>query len=340
MGRLPIVVLLLVLVLAPALPPPAGADVQGPPDWKAGDRWEYRIVYKSPLGTTFGNLTQEVTAVGPVRVGNRTVDAYTLSSHQRTMGFGVNSSASSRTYISKSDLGTLSINTTSSSHLGELSSSARMETRYDASDGRYRFPLGVGTNWSVEYNLSRRVLLSPGLIEENRTVYGQSTCEAIDRLSVGAGRFQAYRVTCTFDSGNVTTYWYSEGVRGDVKREEMDPMTGSMTIYTLERYVRAAEPFPLLGSDTGRAILLGIISGVLLLSALALVLARRRATKPPAAAERKDSPPAPERKKAPGAGPAAASVELACPACRRRFRVPAGTVAVKCPFCGKQGRPG
>lgn len=340
MGRLPIFVLLFVLLLAPAMLTPA--EVQGPPDWKAGDRWEYKIVHHSLLGTTFGNLTQEVTAVGPVRVGNRTVDAYTVSSRQRTMGFGVNSSASSRTYISRSDLGTLSVNTTSSSNFGELRSSARMEVLYYSSDGRYRFPLGVGTNWSVEYNMSRRVFLSPGLMEENRTVYGQCTCEAIDKVQVGAGRFQAYRVRCTFDSGNVTTYWYSEGVRGEVKREELDPMTGATTTFTLERYVRAAEPFPLLGSDTGRAILLGTVSMLLLLSALALVLARRRTPKPTPAKGAEDHPPAPAGKGTTGARTAAKAgpVELACPACRRRFKVPAGTVSVTCPFCGKQGRLG
>lgn len=341
MRRLTLAAVLLLLLLSPSVLM-AEKQVDAAPEWRVGDRWEYTITVEGPAGRTYGNMSQQVSAVGQVRVGNRTVDAYTLRTRQTHTGFGVNSTTTSTTHIARSDIGTLDVNSTSATNYEELRSQARMELRYDPSDGRYRFPLRAGADWNAEYNVSRRVLLSSAVILENRTAYAQFSCEGPEELSVAAGRFLAFKITCTLDSGNQTIYWYSDAVRGDVMKSELDRRTGALTVSELNKYMRQPEPLPLLGTDIGRATLLGGISAVLVFTALALHLVRRkniRAHRP----KKVEEAPAPSfhfEKTREGLQMTVETISLSCPACRRVFKVPKGTLAVKCPFCGKQGRLG
>jgi len=282
MRRLALACALLLLVL-PSVPVPAESRVDAAPQWNRGDRWEYRVTVRGPAETMFGNLTQEVSAVGPFRLGDRTVDTYTLASKQTGSGNNVESSTVSTTYVSGSDLCLLYVNSTSVTRYETLDSSARMELRYNASDGRYRFPLEAGAEWETEYVLIRSVWLDSGLAVDNRTVHARSGCEGVVNVSVPAGRFRALKVVCYPDSSNRTSYWFSGAVRGDVMREEMDGTTGVITSYELNCYRRSLEPIFLLGTDTGLALLLGIISAVLAAAALAIFWARSR--------ERRASPP-------------------------------------------------
>jgi LPXTG-motif cell wall-anchored protein len=85
----------------------------------------------------------------------------------------------------------------------------------------------------------------------------------------------AQKIVCAQDAVNRTSYWYSEAVRGEVKREELDGSTGVITTYELTRYHRAQEPAFLLGTDTGLAMVLAGISMVLL-AAAAIIFWRGR----------------------------------------------------------------
>lgn len=341
MGRLAIAAIVFLLSLTSALVP-AESRVDSAPEWNRGDRWEYRITVQGPADRTYGNLTQEVSAAGAVRLGNRTIDAYTLTTRQTLSGSGVNTTTVSTVYVSQSDLCVLYVNSTSVTRYGDLSSRARMEMRYDASDGRYRFPLTAGTDWNMEYNLTRTVLLDPGLRVENRTVYGQFTCEGAENISVPAGRFRALRISCTINSGNQSSYWYSDAVRGEVMRRELDGRTGSVTLYELKMYQRSPEQLPLLGTDTGRAMLLGGISTVLIVAAGLLLWTRRGKRKISQPEEAREAPPTSFHieKGRDGLQLKIDTVNLMCPACRRVFTATAGAQAVKCPFCGKEGRLG
>jgi hypothetical protein len=278
MGRLALAAVLLLLLLPSALVP-AESRVDSAPRWNQNDRWEYRVTVRGPSETTFGNLTREVSATGPVRLGNRTVDAWTLTSRQTGSVDGVNTTTVSTTYVSQSDLCVLYVNSTSESWLGELSSRANIELRYNASDGRYRFPLSAGASWEVDYNMTRTLKLNSGLSVENRTVHAGYTCDGEERVSVPAGRFMAFRIDCTPDSVNRTSYWYSDAVRGEVKREEQDGSTGILTTYDLKQYHRSPEPMFLIGTDTGLAMLLAAISAVLAAAAIIIYWARTRETR-------------------------------------------------------------
>jgi len=87
---------------------------------------------------------------------------------------------------------------------------------------------------------------------------------------------------CAQDAVNRTSYWYSEAVRGEVKREELDGSTGVITTYELTRYHRAQEPAFLLGTDTGLAMVLAGISMVLLAAAAIIFWrGRKRDVRPP-----------------------------------------------------------
>jgi hypothetical protein len=275
MRRLALAATLIVLVLPSAMVP-AESRVDMAPEWNMGDRWEYRVTVNGPAQTMFGNLTLEVSAVGPVRLGDRTSDAYTLTSRQTVSGNNVDSITSSITYVSRSDLCVLCVNSTIVTWYGSLNSSAMMELRYNASDGRYRFPLDAGAAWETDYVLTRAVRLDSGLSVENRTIHTSFACEGALNLSVPAGRFRALKVVCCSDASNRTSYWFSGAVRGDVRREDRDGSTGVTTVYDLKSYRRSQGPMFILGTDTGLAIMLGIISAVLAAAALSILWARSR----------------------------------------------------------------
>jgi len=345
MGRAPFVAAILVLLLLPAAAP-AGARIDSPPEWRVGDRWDYNMTVSNQQGTTYGNLTQEVAAAGTVRVGGRDVLSYTLSSKQTYWGYGLRTTTNSRIYIQKSDLCALIINTTTTTYFGEMNSTASTELRYNASDGRYRFPLVEGDSWTAAYELGRKLRLERSMVEESRNVTAAVTVESPERLSLPAGRFLAYKVTYTYDSGNVTTYWYCDAVRGEAARRELDRSTGTLTVYELKGYHPAPAPLPIIGSDSDKALMLGLISVALVVAALAILAMRRRAPKAPKQKKEQSGPAAPEfHFEHTRDGLQMKSVKpdimsIACPACHRVFKTPAGAKSVRCPFCGKEGKLG
>jgi len=266
----------LLLLSLPCSLVPAAGGVDSAPSWNRGDRWEYNVTVKGSAEMAWGNLSQEVTAAGPVRFDNRTSDAYTLTSRQTTRSTGgVNSTVTTTTYVSRTDLCVLYVNSSSATTLGGLSSKARSALRYDASDGRYRFPLGSGTGWQADYTVNRTVRLDSGQWTDNITVHAVFGCEGPEPVVVPAGRFMAQKIVCQLDMRNTTTYWFSGGARGEVKREEMDGSSGQVTTYVLKRYHREPQPMFLLGTDTGRAMVLGAISLVLVAAGVAIYLRRR-----------------------------------------------------------------
>jgi hypothetical protein len=271
----PFAVLLLLALPCPVAWAQEGVD--SAPSWNRGDRWDYEVTVNGAGDVSRGNLSQEVVAAGPVRLDNRTVDVYTLATRQATRsGGGANSTESTTTYVSRTDLCVLYVNSSSATTLQGLSSRARMELRYNASDGRYRFPLEAGMAWQTDYEITRTIRLDFGQWTDNVTVHGAFTCEGADKIVVPAGRFLAHKVVFRPDGRNTTTYWFSAAVRGEVKREQLDGMTGASTTFVLKKYHREAQPPFLLGTDTGLALVLGMISLGLVAAGTGIYLARKR----------------------------------------------------------------
>jgi hypothetical protein len=274
MGRLALAAVLLLLSMPSSLVP-AQTQVDSPPGWKEGDRWEYRVIVQGPSETTFGNLSQEIASVGPVRLDGRALDAYSVTSRLSRSANNVNSSTVSTIYVSRSDICVIFANSSSVTRMGDLSTRANVELRYNTSDGRYHFPLATGAGWEVDYNLTRTLSTGNSVSVEDRWVHVSCACEGPEKVIVPAGRFMAQKIVCAQDAVNRTSYWYSEAVRGEVKREELDGSTGVITTYELTRYHRAQEPAFLLGTDTGLAMVLAGISMVLL-AAAAIIFWRGR----------------------------------------------------------------
>jgi uncharacterized Zn-finger protein len=269
-----------------------------------------------------------------------------LSSKQTHSGYGLRTIVNSRTYIQRSDLCTLCINSTATTFLGEMNTTGSTELRYNASDGRYRFPLVEGDSWTAAYEEGRRVRLERSTVEDSRNVTVAVAVGGPEKLTLPAGRFLAYKVTCTDDSGNETTYWYCGAVRGEAARRELDPITGTMTLYELKAYNPAPTPLPIIGSDRDKALLLGGMSVALVAAALAIVALRKRAPKAPKQKKGQSEPAAPEfhfehtRDGLQMGSVKAGTRSLACPACHRVFKTPAAAKSVRCPFCGKEGELG
>jgi len=342
MGRRALISLALLLL---ALPPvlPVGAQEAAVATWRVGDRWDYNLTVVSPESFHTGSLTVKVTGDGTVRLHNESVRAYTLSISRRERWEGFNITSTITRLVDRATLCTLFSNTTQTMTLGGLESRWTTTEYYSPSDGRYQFPLGAGLNWTASYGVNRTTLTSNSRKTEDIDLSRALTCEVREGLSVPYGRHMALRVRCTLDdTGNYSRYWYSESVRGDLKVEDYDRVTRALTTLALTRYSRAAEAAPILGPDTEKALVLATAALVFLCILIVAMFIRARPPKPPPpVTQEEQGPPAfTFESSRDGYSMKVNTVELACPACRKRFKVMATARTVRCPHCGHEGKRG
>jgi hypothetical protein len=280
MGRRWLLFLTLLLLAFPAALPAEAQEVNVP-QWRVGDRWDYKLSIVSRSGTTTGSMTVKVTASDAVTVGNESLPAYTLAISRHERGSGFNTTYTITKHVAKATLCTIDTNHTQVMTYGDMESRSHSENHYYPSDGRYSFPLGEGANWSSGYSLNRTVLVGTRLRTENSTVLALYSCEMREGITVPGGKFMSYRVRCTTDdTGNYSYYWYSDKVRGDVKMEEFNRETQAMTTIQLTKYYRAPEAPPLLGPDTEKALMLAGAAVILLIVLAVGVYIRSRPPKP------------------------------------------------------------
>jgi len=340
MGRRWLLFLTLLLLALPAAFPAEAQEVNVP-QWRVGDRWDYKVSIVSQSGTTSGNMVVKVTASGTVTVGNESIPAYTLAVSRRERGSGLNTTYTITKHVAKATLCTIYMDYTQVITYGDLESEVHSSNNYYPSDGRYSFPLGAGLNWSAGYSLNRTILVGTRLRNESTTVLTPYSCEVREGLSVSGGMYMSYRVRCTpDDTGNYSYYWYSDKARGDVKMEEFNRATQALTTIQLTKYYRAPEAPPLLGPDTERALILLGAAFILLAVMAVVVYIRSRPPKipPPPTAEEQGSAAFQFVKTRDGYSMKLNTVDLVCPSCRKRFRVVVTSTTAKCPHCGKEGR--
>jgi len=335
MRRTCLLVFLLLLPLpahAQAAPAEAGA-----PDWRVGDRWDYAVVVSSSAGTLYGNLTVRVTADGQVRAGNATVRAYTVVEKRTDYGSGSNTTALTTLHIDARTLCTLSSDRTVKYQFGSFSSEVRTELTYEPSDGRYRFPLAAGENWTARYNLTRTRHFTYNFTTDNSSVAARYDCLAYEELS---HKEKAFRIRCSSDGGGpAVTVWYSKRVRGEIQREEYDRSSDATTSFMLRSYSRAPVPSLLSDPDTLKALVLGAAGIVLAAIAVFLAAARRRMPRMPKPDQPVEQPLSAFQFEQTRDGVAVKvnQRDIACPRCGRAFKVIVTARAARCPFCRYEG---
>ncbi len=273
----PLTLALLTLLLLTTLHQPSRAQEASPPGWRAGDRWDYELVVRSPYEEARGNATVVVLGGGRVRLGNESHSVYSLSISRREEGERSVRTYYSKVYVSKASLCTLYSKTSIEVKYGALRSTGELTLSYSPSDGRYLFPLALNRSWRSDYNVTRTEASAGATRVSTLRFSGNCTCEWRGELRVGRGNYTAFRIDRFEDcSGNRSTYWYSESVGAEVRSEEYSPITETLTIQTLKRHSRAPQESLLLGPDTGRVLALLALALALLGTAGALSLAQRR----------------------------------------------------------------
>jgi hypothetical protein len=345
-GRLPPALFLVLLVAMPSYH--VGAQEAGLPAWNVGDRWEYHLVVSAPDGTHEGNYTVRVTGRGTFNLGMFNGSAYILRTERTEHSNGYDYRTVSTAYVETASLCTVYSCATQVVTFGKLTSSSVFQTSYNPSEGRCRFPLSAGMNWTSEFSFNRSSTSGSSIGWENRTLTRQYSCQAREPVSVAAKvagnrNFLAFHVHCPLDDmGSYSDYWYCANVRGELKFEQYERSSGARTVGELSRYVRVQPPAPGLAPDLDTALLLaGAAVALASISVLLLTVRNRMATRKP-----KPQPQSPDT------GPQAFrfiatregltvkmnTVDIVCPSCRRSFKVVASAKAATCPYCGKVGK--
>ncbi|MGQ9581883.1 MAG: hypothetical protein ACUVV6_00015 [Thermoplasmatota archaeon] len=273
----PLTLALAALLLLTQNLPPARAQEAGLPGWRVGDRWDYEVEVRSPYEDARGNATVVVVGEGRVRIGNETKAVYVLSIARREEGERSVRTQSSRDYVSKESLCTLYSKTTMEVRYGPLRSTCELTLVYSPSDGRYLFPLALNRSWRAEYNLTRTEVTSGATRVSSLRFSGNCTCSWWGELRVGRVNYTTCRIDRFEDgSANRSSYWYSDRLGAEVRREEYSAATGTLTTLTLKGHSRAPGETPILGPETGRILALLSVALALLGAAGALSLAQRR----------------------------------------------------------------
>jgi LSD1 subclass zinc finger protein len=339
MRRLPLLIFL-VLVAFPMMPHAAASPSAGAPAWRVGDRWSYDVTVRSPSGTTQGELTVTVADDRPVKVGNATFDAYTVRQKRSDWSYGYNITITTTLVIDKKTLCTLSSNSSTVSHFGTVSSEVREEDLYAPSDGRYRFPLAAGQNWTATYNLTRTRYFSFDHTVDNSTVIRRYSCLAYESVNY---KEKGFRVECSAELGGPSaTYWYGPHYQGEVMREEYDRGSDTTTTYRLRSYSQGPEASFLSSPDTQRALVLGLAALTLAFVAAGLVIMRRRVPnrRPPETPTEEPLAAFHIQQTRGGLALTVSTKTILCPSCRRTFKVPVTARSVRCPHCGREGELG
>ena len=336
MRLLPLLALSILLVI-PQVSCAAGAPSAAAPEWRVGDRWSYDVTVQSSAGTTEGNLTVTVAADGPVRVGNATVDAYTVREKREDWSFNSNTTVLTTLVVDKKTLCTLFSNSSTVTYFGTVRSEVREEDLYSPSDGRYQFPLSAGLNWTATYNLTRtRYFVFDHAVDVSAVTLSRD-CLAYESVNY---KEKGFRVACTAGpGGSMVTYWYSPHYRGEVMREEYDHGSDTTTTYRLGSYSRGPEPSFFASPDTRRILILGVAALALAFVAVGLMAVRRRIPKRAPPETPIEEPLAlfhMERTRG-GMAMTVNTRTVLCPSCRRTFKVPVTTTLLRCPHCGFEG---
>lgn len=126
-----------------------------------------------------------------------------------------------------------------------ISETGTRRMMFDPYYPKYKFPMYVGSDWSGRYTttLSRSI---DGASEVIETKHVSVSCEAlcIERLTVPAGMFEAFKISCDLNretdrARERLIYWYAPAVGVTVRSETLDAETGrQMDFYELHSYVR------------------------------------------------------------------------------------------------------
>jgi hypothetical protein len=114
------------------------------------------------------------------------------------------------------------------------------DARWSPSLGRFAFPLLPGKKWNSTFD---KMLLASG---KHGKFYGKGEVKGLEKVTVPAGDFQAYKIVVTFDAAGTDensmtgltqeTYWYAPEVRNYVKLDTTfshDKLVRNQDLYEL-----------------------------------------------------------------------------------------------------------
>ncbi len=235
------------------------------PEWKKGDEWVYEMAMTTTFeGTTIEmkiESTMEVKQLTTINVNGTNHDVYDMEIDMKMSIGGITSTGTSHQYFRRSDLAVVK-------YVNEEGS----ESFYDPPKKDLDFPLSIGKTWTCTYTDCE-------YDEEwdmwfNYTYIDVNTVEKKETVSVGAGKYECYKIRSQCEEDSEVSYvWYSPEAKNVVKYSSPDG-TGVMEL-TSSTYEQKEEDFFLFRSLFGIPIFLILIL-IIIVAILVVALAVRR----------------------------------------------------------------
>ena len=270
MRLLPYLVVLLLLPLPSTLT--AAPAAVSAPGWLVGESWQYLVT--EGAGRPVGNLTVRVVSDGTFRAGNSTVQAYTLlqvlqpwtppdkeTNMSEVSRWGpIYTVINTTLIIEKKTLCTLRADSTIRQvHYADVTEDQELVV-YSPSDGRLRFPLSAGMSWNITFNLTRTHRYPFQVITDTSTVSRSYECKAFSELP-DRKLEEGFSIRCADDgTGLETVSWYSPRYRSEVRREETNAGTGTVRVYTLQKYRSGVAPSIFSSPQAWLALFFGLVA--------------------------------------------------------------------------------
>lgn len=193
-------VILAVLTMSTAIPLACSENRAGQlPTWNMGDRW----VYQGLSGGTSYTITEEVT--DEAVFDGQDCWVMTLSVSPSTLAFSATQEMDKKTLYSL--------------HVQSIGLEVEASYSYQF-PGDEPWPLKVGKEYTVAKTTTSSTYLSEGETETTTRLY---RVEAVEEVTVPAGRFSCFRVVEYDDTGKqISVSWQSDQVKQRVKYVESD----------------------------------------------------------------------------------------------------------------------